>query len=160
MGGVAPQDPEFPVADEEAPRPASEDRRRRERLYILLMGVRLLCFALFVFVPGYWKIAPAAGFIVLPWIAVTIANMSALGTTEGFGTTWTMTPPDEEGPRGVDAARPPAGELPATPPTVESTSHGPGDRSPGGSPAGSATTPTTPTNPNGPPTTPTSEEDT
>lgn len=150
MDGVAPQDPEFPVADEEAPRPASEDRRRRERLYLLLMGIRLVCFALFVFVPGYWKIAPAAGFIVLPWVAVTVANMSALGTTEGFGTTWTMTPVDgEEGQqRGVDAAQPPSGELPASAPTFESTSRSPGDDSP--------ITPTILTTP----TTPPPEEDT
>lgn len=138
MIGVAPQDSEFPVADEEAPRPASEDRRRRERLYVLLMGIRLVCFALFLFLPGFWKVAPAVGFIILPWIAVTVANMSALGTTEGSATTWTMTPADPP-PPALEVPFRPAGELPATATTVESTSQSP--RSPG---TASATT-TSPT---------------
>lgn len=45
--------------------------------YSITMGIRLVCIIVCFFVPGYWVIIPAVGAIVLPYIAVVLANVSA-----------------------------------------------------------------------------------
>ena len=56
----------------------SEDIRYRERRYLLMMGIRLVCFviAVVMFVKGAgWLTAiPAVGAIVIPYFAVVFAN--------------------------------------------------------------------------------------
>src|SRR4051794_34883028 len=68
---------------------AAEDRRQRERRYLLTMGLRVLCFIgaiVFYLTHITWAIPFAVvGSLVLPWVAVVAANA---------------------GPRRVDAADP------------------------------------------------------
>jgi len=62
----------------EAPRPMSEDIAYRQRRYLIMMGIRLVCFviAVVVFVAGGgWLTAiPAVGAIAIPYFAVVFAN--------------------------------------------------------------------------------------
>jgi hypothetical protein len=62
----------------EAPRPMSEDIAYRQRRYLIMMGIRLVCFviAVVVFVEGGgWLTAiPAVGAIAIPYFAVVFAN--------------------------------------------------------------------------------------
>lgn len=63
--------------------PASpqEDRKRRMRAYSTAMSVRMVCLVLVFFVPGWWKLVFGIGAVVLPYIAVVLANAgSNLGT--------------------------------------------------------------------------------
>jgi uncharacterized membrane protein len=56
--------------------PPSPDAERRSRMvrYSIAMGIRLVCIALVVLLPGFWKIVPAIGALALPYFAVVIAN--------------------------------------------------------------------------------------
>jgi hypothetical protein len=56
--------------------PPSPDEERRGRVikYTITMSVRVVCFLLIFVVPGWWRIIPVLGTIVLPYIAVVIAN--------------------------------------------------------------------------------------
>ena len=62
----------------QARRPMSEDIRYRQNRYLLMMGIRLLCFiaALLMFVNhlGWLAVIPAAGAILIPYFAVVFAN--------------------------------------------------------------------------------------
>jgi hypothetical protein len=44
--------------------------------YSITMGIRLVCIIACFFVPGYWIIIPAIGAVVLPYVAVVLANVS------------------------------------------------------------------------------------
>lgn len=46
----------------------------RIRRYLMLMGIRIVCFAIAVFTTGWIRWSAAIGAIVIPWIAVVIAN--------------------------------------------------------------------------------------
>ena len=56
----------------------SEDIRYRQNRYLLMMGIRLVCFiaALLMFVNhlGWLAAVPAVGAIIIPYIAVVFAN--------------------------------------------------------------------------------------
>lgn len=62
----------------DAKRPMSEDIAYRERRYLVMMGIRVLCFALtiilFVSHAGWFSAIPAVGAIVIPYFAVVFAN--------------------------------------------------------------------------------------
>ncbi len=73
----------------EAQRSRSADIAYRERRYLLMMGVRVLCFgaAVIVYVKGGgWLTAiPAVGAVALPYFAVVFANGGREPTdTRGF----------------------------------------------------------------------------
>jgi len=55
-----------------------EERRDRERRYLLTMGLRVLCFVaaivLFAVGPRWAGLLAAIGSLVLPWVAVVAAN--------------------------------------------------------------------------------------
>ncbi len=73
----------------EAQRSRSADIAYRERRYLLMMGVRVLCFVLAVIVyvkGGGWLTAiPAVGAVALPYFAVVFANGGREPTsTRGF----------------------------------------------------------------------------
>jgi hypothetical protein len=55
-----------------------QERRERERRYLLTMGLRVLCFiaaiVLFAVGPRWAGFIAAAGSLVLPWVAVVAAN--------------------------------------------------------------------------------------
>lgn len=44
--------------------------------YSIAMGIRLVCILVCFVVPGYWIIIPVIGAVVLPYIAVVLANVS------------------------------------------------------------------------------------
>jgi hypothetical protein len=57
------------------PRSPEEDRRRRMIRYSVTMGIRLVCVLLCIFVRGWWLLVCAAGAVILPYIAVVLANI-------------------------------------------------------------------------------------
>ena len=61
-----------------ARRPLSEDIRYRQHRYLIMMGIRTLCFAiaivLFVAHLRWLILIPAVGAMVIPYIAVIFAN--------------------------------------------------------------------------------------
>ncbi|MBH0054205.1 DUF3099 domain-containing protein [Salinibacterium sp. SWN139] len=56
-------------------RPDAE-RRRRVINYSIAMGIRIVCVLLCVFVRGWWLVLPVLGAVVLPYVAVVLANVS------------------------------------------------------------------------------------
>lgn len=52
------------------------DVEARTQRYLITMGIRTVCFLAFLVVPGWWKIAMLALAVVLPLIAVLLANQS------------------------------------------------------------------------------------
>jgi predicted tellurium resistance membrane protein TerC len=61
--------------------PASplDDRKRRMRRYSIAMSVRTVCLILLVVIPDGWRYVFGVGAIVLPYIAVVLANVGATG---------------------------------------------------------------------------------
>ena len=62
----------------QARRPMSEDIRYRQNRYLIMMGIRLICFlaAIIMFANhlGWLTAIPAVGAIVIPYFAVVFAN--------------------------------------------------------------------------------------
>ncbi|MET4780282.1 DUF3099 domain-containing protein [Glaciihabitans sp. UYNi722] len=59
------------------PRSPQDDRRSRMIQYTVAMTIRVICIVLCLFVRGWWLLLPATGAIVLPYIAVVLANASS-----------------------------------------------------------------------------------
>lgn len=57
------------------------DHRGRNRHYMWAMGIRMLCFALALATSGWLQFTLLAGSLILPWIAVVVANA---GRENGF----------------------------------------------------------------------------
>ena len=59
--------------------PLSPEAERHSRMvkYSIAMGIRVVCIVLMLFVQGWWLLVCAIGAIVLPYIAVVIANVHA-----------------------------------------------------------------------------------
>ena len=64
--------------------PESPDADRRRRLvgYLVAMGVRVVCVILCFFVQGWWLVVPIVGALVLPYIAVVLANATSRASTK------------------------------------------------------------------------------
>ena len=62
----------------QARRPMSEDIRYRQHRYLIMMGIRVICFAiaiiLYVIHLRWLILVPAVGAILIPYIAVVFAN--------------------------------------------------------------------------------------
>lgn len=58
------------------PRSPSDDRRDRMIRYAIAMSVRTVCLVVCLLVPGWWRLLPAIGAVVLPYVAVVLANAS------------------------------------------------------------------------------------
>ena len=62
----------------QARRPMSEDIRYRQHRYLIMMGIRVICFAvaiiLYVSHLRWLVLVPAVGAIFIPYIAVVFAN--------------------------------------------------------------------------------------
>lgn len=54
-----------------------QERRARMIKYSITMGIRLVCIFACFWVQGWWLLVPAIGAIVLPYVAVVIANVHA-----------------------------------------------------------------------------------
>lgn len=102
--------------DRQGPRPApadpvplarSEDVARRRRIYTIQMAIRTACFLALPFVPGWWKLVALVGAVVLPYVAVLMANDPDLETAPEDSM------PSPAGPAALPAA--PADEGPAHP---------------------------------------------
>jgi len=58
------------------------DRKARMRKYTIAMSVRTVCLVLLVVVPDWWRYVFGVGAVVLPYIAVVLANVGSGGATE------------------------------------------------------------------------------
>jgi hypothetical protein len=78
-GGVPPRPrPDRPILVTTAGKSPGEERRERERRYLVTMGIRVACFILAIVLVALdlrWEagIAVAAS-LILPWVAVIAAN--------------------------------------------------------------------------------------
>lgn len=83
------------------PERPDDERRRRAIHYSIAMGIRIICVLLCVFVRGWWLILPILGAVVLPYVAVVLANVTtrrsgAVETPGQFAIGSTISPhPDE-----------------------------------------------------------------
>jgi len=64
------------------PESPDADRRRRLVAYLIAMGVRVACVILCFFVQGWWLFVPIIGALVLPYIAVVLANATSGASTK------------------------------------------------------------------------------
>ena len=55
------------------PSPTAE-QLRRERLYLFMMGTRMVAIVVAVMVPGFWRIVTVAMGVCIPYIAVVLVN--------------------------------------------------------------------------------------
>jgi Flp pilus assembly protein TadB len=64
-----------PVLVTTAPVSAAEERRGRERRYLITMGIRIVAFIVaIVFATGWVRVIAVILALVLPWVAVIAAN--------------------------------------------------------------------------------------
>ena len=68
------QHPDQPVVITSARMSHSEDLRRRQRRYLVSMGIRTVCFVLAIVASGPLRWSLVAGAIFLPYVAVVLAN--------------------------------------------------------------------------------------
>jgi hypothetical protein len=57
--------------------PPSPDAERKTRMlkYTVAMVLRLICFLILVLLPlSWWSLVPLAGAVILPYVAVVLAN--------------------------------------------------------------------------------------
>ena len=74
MRGKGPE----PARITTAPRSHTQDVQGRTRRYLISMGIRTLCFVLTVLFVGHWiSWVFLAGAVILPYIAVVMANAGA-----------------------------------------------------------------------------------
>jgi len=61
--------------------PPSPDEERHSRVvkYAVAMSVRMACVVLCFFLHGWWLVAAVIGAVVLPYIAVVLANTASAG---------------------------------------------------------------------------------
>lgn len=59
-----------------------DDQRRRFVMYSVTMGIRVLCIIACVFVTGWWQLVCLLGAVVLPYIAVVLANVARTKSAE------------------------------------------------------------------------------
>ena len=56
--------------------PPSPDQERHSRMikYTVAMAIRMICFVVALFIHNWWSLIPIAGTIILPYVAVVLAN--------------------------------------------------------------------------------------
>lgn len=62
----------------------AQDRHTRTTRYLTTMAIRLVCFVLAMTTPNPWRWWFAAGAVVLPYIAVVLANTGASRVARGI----------------------------------------------------------------------------
>jgi Flp pilus assembly protein TadB len=68
-----------PILVTTAPISPRDERRSRERRYLITMGVRIVAFIVaIVFATGWVRVIAVILALVLPWIAVVLANAGPL----------------------------------------------------------------------------------
>ena len=82
-----------------AARSPAEERRDRERRYLITQGIRVVAFiaAIFLALAGLWVFASVAIALslVLPWIAVIVANAGPTRSAREAPSLYTKRPPQE-----------------------------------------------------------------
>ena len=58
-----------------------DDRKKRMRKYSIAMSIRTICLILVFVVPGWWKLVFGIGAILLPYVAVVLANVGSGGAS-------------------------------------------------------------------------------
>jgi Flp pilus assembly protein TadB len=110
-----------------APEPLAADQARRERRYLIQMGIRIVCFLLAVllwqYVPMWVSLVLIVGAVVLPYTAVLFANAGR--ERRDVAPVPVLPPMLDAGPRTT-----PAG------PVVDPGDHHPDDDAPHADPAG------------------------
>ncbi|HWK19648.1 MAG TPA: DUF3099 domain-containing protein [Microbacteriaceae bacterium] len=71
-----------PIAITALPVSPPDDQRRRFVMYSVTMSIRVVCIIACIFVPGWWQLVCLAGAVVLPYIAVVLANVSKTHVAE------------------------------------------------------------------------------
>lgn len=84
-GGAGPDEPEVHRITS-APEPHSADLDRRMGRYLWQMGIRTACFIGAFFATGWLQWVLLLGAIVLPYIAVVLANNGTVSNGEVLGT--------------------------------------------------------------------------
>jgi hypothetical protein len=59
------------------PESPADERRRRMIRYAIAMSIRVVCVILCLFVHGWWLLVPIAGAVILPYVAVVLANVGS-----------------------------------------------------------------------------------
>jgi Protein of unknown function (DUF3099) len=56
--------------------PPSPDAERRSRMikYLVTMSIRIVCFIVAIFIHNWWALIPITGAVLLPYVAVVLAN--------------------------------------------------------------------------------------
>jgi DUF3099 family protein len=92
----------------EARQSRSAEISQRERRYLMLMGIRIVCFIIAVVCVlnhvGWLAVLPAAGAIVLPYFAVVVANarrQTGAGSLRPYQPNLPDRRPPDPGPRPV-----------------------------------------------------------
>ncbi|HEV7955874.1 MAG: hypothetical protein JWL94_1675 [Microbacteriaceae bacterium] len=87
------------------PRSPQDDRRRRMTRYLITMGIRLICIVLCFVVQGWWVAVFAVGAIVLPYLAVVLANVGhdREATVLRPGSIVRVVPPPTAAPHGAES---------------------------------------------------------
>ena len=86
-----------------APEPLADDLARRSRRYLIQMSIRVVCFVAAVSVDHWTRWLLLAGAVVLPYVAVVLANAGRERTTDpGTFLEATALPAGEPTP-GLDA---------------------------------------------------------
>jgi Protein of unknown function (DUF3099) len=97
----------------EAPQARSAEINQRQRRYLVMMGVRVVCFVvtvvLFLNHAGWLTVIPAFGAIALPYFAVVIANSRQQAGSSGFRPYEPSLPVRYQRP-GDDSSHPDQGE--------------------------------------------------
>ena len=62
------------------PASPADDRRKRMIQYMVAMAIRVICVLLLFVVQGWWLLVVGIGAIVLPYVAVVLANNVHGGT--------------------------------------------------------------------------------
>jgi predicted tellurium resistance membrane protein TerC len=88
--------------------PPSPDEERRGRMikYTIAMSIRFVCIVLVFVVPDWWRLVPAIGAILLPYIAVVIANTAGRTSAAPVVSTGAILPTTFGGPRDATARKP------------------------------------------------------
>ena len=95
-----------PVLITTAPPSPAEERRARERRYLITMGIRVLCFVLAIVLFGvglrWLALIAVAGSLILPWVAVVAANAGPTRDVAGTPSLYSArkTAELESGPEG------------------------------------------------------------
>lgn len=97
-----------PVRITTAPRSRAQDIAKRQKRYLISMGIRTLCFVLAVVSIGHWFlwVFIAASF-VLPYIAVVMANAGSTADPGGPD----LVPPDPRRPALEQPVRTPPADI-------------------------------------------------